>query len=128
MKKIIRSFSLCVFAISVAVYVISRMIFPYLISDDASDWFLWSGGVSIFILLSSRIPGIQSEIRLLINIVLGLAIFFCIAFALWGLFTTEGRQQYDGMSALIPFYVLLIAGALVIILIVANIIWRRVRN
>jgi hypothetical protein len=127
MRKIIISISLVVFAISMIVYVTGCIIFSYLISDDTGDWFLWTGGIALFILLL-RARGIQPEIRLVINILCGCVIFFCTAFGLWGLVTTEGREQFEGMGALVPFYALLTAGGIILMLIVANIIWRGRRN
>lgn len=125
MRKIIPQISFSVLLLSALLYVAGRWAIQNPISDDVGDWFLWSGGISALALLFSTIRGLPLSFRNGINMGAFSTIIFLTAFGLWGLFSAEGQKQFPEMAGLFPFYALLLAGVLLLLVVIVNPIWRR---
>jgi hypothetical protein len=125
MKNVIPQISFSVLLLSVLIYVVGRWLVRNPISDDAGDWFLWSGGISALFLLFSKTGGVPLNIRKCINAGTASIIVFLGAFGGWGLFSTEGQKQFPEMAGLFPYYALILAGILFLLLVIVNLVWRR---
>jgi hypothetical protein len=125
MKKVIPQISFGVLLLSTLIYGVGRWALQNPITDDTADWFLWSGGISTLVLLVSKIGGVAISIRKCINAGIACAIIFFSAFGVWGLFSAAGQKQFPEMAGLFPFYALLLAGVLLLLLVIVNLVWRR---
>jgi hypothetical protein len=88
-----------------------------------ADWFLWSGGISVVVLLFVGVTRIPITKRRGLNLVALALSFLLSVFGYWGLFTVEGNKQYEEMAALVPFFALLSAGAVLLVLLIVNLVW-----
>jgi hypothetical protein len=52
----------------------------------------------------------------------------CALFAYWGMFTSSGTHAFDEMAGMIPFFVGLTSGPLVLGAVIAGWLSRRCRN
>lgn len=125
MRKIIPHISFSVLLLSALLYIAGRWAIRNPISDDVGDWFLWSGGISALALLFSTVKGLPLSFRNGVNIGALSTIIFLTAFGLWGLFSAGGQQQFPEMAGLFSFYALILAGILLLLVVIANLIWRR---
>ncbi len=125
MQKIVPQISFSVLVLSVLIYAIGRWAVQNPLSDDTADWFLWSGGISALVLLFSKTRGVPLNIRKCINAGTASAIIFLAAFGAWGLFSSKGKNQFPEMAGLFPYYALLLAGILLVLLAIINLLWRR---
>ena len=128
MKKVIPQISFSVLLLSALIYGIGRWAVHNPISDDTADWFLWSGGISALVLLFSKVGGVPFNIRTCINAGTTCAIIFLAGFGAWGLFSSAGQKQFPEMAGLFPFYAVLLAGMLLLLLVIVNLVWRRRLN
>jgi hypothetical protein len=122
--KILNLICLVIFSLSICIYLIGRVTVHYL-SDDNGDWFLWSGGISLAVLLWLRLRGVEYGTMRGINITAGAMILFFSCFGAWGIFTEAGRREFPEMSGLIPYYAILFSAAFLIVMIIANLIVKR---
>ncbi|HTE13644.1 MAG TPA: hypothetical protein VK642_01075 [Burkholderiales bacterium] len=125
MRKIIPQISFIVLLLSVLIYVAGRWAIRNPISDDAGDWLLWSGSISALALLFSIVRGLPLSFRRGVNIGAICTIIFLAAVGTWGLFSTEGQKQFPEMAGLVPYYALMLAGILVLLLGITNLIWSK---
>jgi hypothetical protein len=125
MKKTITAISLGVLLLSMLIYVTGRWLAHTPMSDDTGDWFLWSGGLSMLIVLFTTISGVSLNIQRGLNAAAIAAILFLVPFGAWGLFTVQGQNQFPEMSGILPFFALVFAGVLLLLLAVFNGLWRR---
>ena len=125
MRKIIPQISLGVLLLSVLIYVAGRWAIRNPISDDVGDWFLWSGGISALALLFSTVKGLPLSFRNGVNIGAIATIIFLAMFGAWGLFSSGGQKQFPEMAGLVPYYALILAGILVLLLGITNWIWSK---
>ena len=125
MKKMIPQISFSVLLLSVLIYGVGRWAVHNPLSDDTGDWFLWTGGVSALALLFSKVRGVPFNIRKCLNAGTACAIIFLAGFGAWGLFSSAGQKQFPEMAGLFPFYALLLAGILLLLLVIVNLVWRR---
>ncbi len=125
MKSTLLQTSFIVFIFSAMIYATGRWIVRNLISDDTGDWFLWSGGVSAMVFIFSKIGEVSAklDVRRGINTAGALVLLFLSAFGGWGLLTESGKMAYEEMAGLIPFYALLLAGGIFILLVIFNLMW-----
>ena len=128
MKKTISQISLGVLLLSILIYVAGRWLVQDPMTDDTGDWFFWSGGLSLSILLLSTIGSISPNIQRGFNAGAISAILLLAPFGSWGLFTAQGQKQFPEMSGMLPYFALVFAGALLILLVVFNLLWRRTRR
>jgi hypothetical protein len=122
--KILNLICLVIFSLSIGIYLIGRVVVHYF-SDDDGDWFLWSGGISLAVLLWFRLRGVKHGTMRGINVTAGAMIFFFGCFGMWGIFTESGRREFPEMSALIPYYAVLFSAAVLIVVVIANLIVKR---
>ncbi len=125
MKKIISQISFGTLLLSVLIYVTGRWLVQNPMTDDTGDWFLWSGGISTLILVFTAIGGAPLSFKRGFNIGAISAILFLAPFGIWGLFTTHGQKQFPEMSGMLPFFALALAGILILLLVIFNLLWRR---
>ena len=124
MNKIIPQICLSVLLLSALIYAIGRWVVRSPMSDDTADWFLWSGGISAAVLLFLITKGAPLSIRNGINAGSASVIIFLAAFGAWGLLSRAGRNQFPEMAGLFPYYALLLAGLLLVVLVIINLVWR----
>jgi hypothetical protein len=122
--KILNLICLVILSLSLSVYLIGRVAIHYL-SDDDGDWFLWSGGISLTMLLWLRLRGVKQGTLRGINIAAGAMILFFGCFGTWGILTEAGRREFPEMTGLIPYYAMLFSAAVLILMIIANLIVKR---
>jgi uncharacterized membrane protein len=127
MKRIIQWISIGVLVFSVLSYIFGRWFLPGLITDDVGDWFLWSGAISLFGLLWLKMGYLSADVKKNINQLACAIILLLFVFGMWGIFTGGGQRAYPEMSALIPFYSLVAAIALLVLLGIFNFIGRKRR-
>lgn len=128
MKKLLPQISFSVLLISVLIYTVGRWIVRDPITDETGDWFLWSGGISVILLLFVKIRGVPINGRKSINIAAACALLFLLALGGWGLLTSTGKDQFAEMAGAIPIYALLLAGLIFLLLVILNVVWRRTLN
>ncbi len=104
MKKTISQISFGLLLLSVLIYVAGRWMVQDPMTDDTSDWLLWSGGISALVLLFSTIGGAPLNFRRSFNTAAVAAIVFLVPFGAWGLFTTQGQKQFPEMAGMAPFF------------------------
>ena len=125
MTRIVAQISFCVLVLSALTYGAGRWLVRNPMSDDTGDGLLWSGGISALVLLFSITQGVSLNIRRSINTGAACIIVFLAAFGAWGLFSSAGQKQFPEMAGLFPYYALLLAGILVLLLAAINLIWRK---
>ena len=125
MKRIIQWIGIGVLILSLFSYFFGRTILPGVVTDDVGDWFLWSGATSLFVLLRLKTSYVPADLKKAINQLTCVVIVLLCIFGVWGLFSGAGQQAYPEMSALIPFYSIVTAIALLVLLGVFNFIGRR---
>lgn len=125
MKRITQQIGAGVLVLSAFSYIFGRTILRDWITDDVGDWFLWSGAISLFALLWLKTGYVPADLKKAINQLSCLASLLLIVFGIWGLFTRAGQQAYPEMSALIPFYSIVAAIVLLVLLGIFNFIGRR---
>jgi hypothetical protein len=125
MKNIVSQISFGLLLLSVLIYIVGRWVIQNPMSDDMSDWVLWSGGVATLVLLFFIPRGPSLNIRRGFNTAAATIIIFLAAFGAWGLLSASGQKQFPEMAGLLPFYALILAGILVLLAVIANLLWRR---
>ena len=124
MKKIVPQISFSVFLLSALIYGVGRWVVRNPISDDAGDWFLWSGGIAAAVLLFTLLSGAPFNVRKSINAGTASLVVFLTAFGTWGVFSGAGQNQFPEMAGLFPFYALLLAGLFLVLLVIMNLLWK----
>ncbi|MGB4775050.1 MAG: hypothetical protein WBP45_07760 [Daejeonella sp.] len=122
-KKQIFFLCISIFFISTLGYIIGRLLFPQIITDDAWDYFLWISGLAFIYLTGYGISKISLKFRRIFNVLSGFIIIIFASFGIWGIFSEQGNKVFSEMAGLIPFYVLIFAGILALIFLFINGVW-----